>query len=267
MSSRTSPRVRNASTQSMTTDTQNADAELRPANRTVLAWRGIAPIVAALDAGGVLGAAVVSSAIYYSFAYGEPFWHSGDFNFELTVALFYVLVRSLRGDYAYATYTSARSYFGRICQAWFLAFLALLAAVFLLKVGNHYSRGMAFSLFVAGPVALAMQQRLLALWFTSACRNGRLAVRRVFVVGDRKDVADFCLATDRGGSGHAIVGAFVLQDGPDPVIESKLLGQAVARARTGSRRHPRCSAPRPVCEDPGRRGGLQGHAGGYPAWC
>ena len=215
----------------MTTDIQTVDIELRQASRPVLAWPGIAPVVAALDAAGVLGAAMVSSAIYYSLAYGEPFWHSGDFNFDLTVALFYVLIRALRGDYAYASYTSTRTFIGRICQAWFLAFLALLAAVFLLKVGSHYSRGMAFSLFIAGPLVLATQQRLLALWFASACRNGRLAVRRVFVVGDRKDVADFCLVADRGRSGHAVVGAFVLGDGSDPEIESKLLLQAVARAR------------------------------------
>src|SRR5450631_955034 len=123
----------------MATDTQFFDADLRLAGNPVVAWRRFAPIIAALEGAGVLGTAVVSTSIYYSLAYGEPFWHSGDFDFELTVAVFYVAIRALRGDYAYGSYIAPTGNLSRVCQAWFLAFLTLLAAVFLLKVGNHYS--------------------------------------------------------------------------------------------------------------------------------
>jgi len=216
----------------MTTDTEALDFELRPSRQTVLAWRSVAPILGSLEAVGVLLTAIVSSAVYYSLAFGEPFWHSGDFNFQMTVAVFYVLVRALRGDYAFTSYISGNGQISRVCQAWFLAFLALLAAVFLLKVGNHYSRGMAFSLFIAGPVALGLQQRLLAHWFQAACRRGRLAVRRVFVVGSRSEVTNHCIAAEQGQSGLAVVGTYVLGDGSDPDLESRLLRQAVARARS-----------------------------------
>jgi len=216
----------------MSTDTHALDVELRQVSLPSVTWRAIAPVVGLLEAAGVLCAAVLSSALYYSMAYGEPFWHRGDYDFELTVAVFYVLVRALRGDYAYGAFISAKAYFARICQAWCLAFVALLAAVFLLKVGNHYSRGMAFSLFVAGPLVLAVEQRLLSRFFISACRSGRLAVRRVFVVGAASEVAEHCLAADRGRSGHVVVGAHVLGDGSDATREARQLSQAVARARS-----------------------------------
>ena len=215
----------------MSTDTQVLDVDLHPAGGHFVTWHSIAPVIAALEATGVLGIAVVSSAAYYSFAYGEPFWHSGDVNFELTVAVFYVLVRAMRGDYAYSSWVASAGSFGRVFQAWFLAFLAVLAAVFLLKVGSQYSRGMAFSLFVAGPLVMTIFQRLLANLCAAACRSGRLAVRRVFVVGSRSAVAEYCLEANLGQSGHAIVGTFDLSDGADPDLEARLIGQAIASAR------------------------------------
>lgn len=215
----------------MSTDTHALDVGSRPVNMPSVTWRAVAPMVGLLEAAGVLCAAILSSAVYYSLAYGEPFWHRGDFDFELTIAVFFVLVRALRGDYDYGAFISSNAHFARICQAWCLAFVALLAAVFLLKVGNHYSRGMAFSLFVAGPLALAIEQRLLSRLFVSACRGGRLAVRRVFVVGTASEVAQHCLMADRGRSGHVVVGAHVLGDGSDSSLEARQLGQAVARAR------------------------------------
>lgn len=215
----------------MTSDIQSLDAKTMPASRRAVNWQRVAPVVAVLDGIGIMAAATASSTVYYSFAYSDQVGRNGDFNFQLTIALFYVLVRALRGDYSFVAYTSARSFSGRICQAWFLSFVTLLAAVFLLKVGNYYSRGMAFSLFLAGPVELIIQQRFLALSFARACRDGRLAVRRVFVVGEQKAVAEFCQAADRGRSGHAVVGTFYLEDGSDPDVENRLLQQAVSRAR------------------------------------
>ena len=216
----------------MTTQIQPLDVTLAPARRQVIAWRRVAPLVALLDVAGILAAAATGSSIYYFFAYSEAQDRGGDFNFQLTVALLYVLVRALRGDYSYMAYTASHRNIGRIFQAWTLAFLTVLGAVFLLKVGHYYSRGMAFSLFLIGPFELLMQQRILAHWLVAASRAGRLAVRRVFVVGNDQDVDDICAAARSGRSGHAVVGTFFLGDGSDPDAENRLLQQAVARVRS-----------------------------------
>ena len=220
----------------MTIDAQTAgnraiEAAVVSSTRPALAWSNVAPVAAAMDAVAIFGWAGITSAVYYALAYGDPARHGTDLNFGVAVALFYVLVRVLRGDYAYTTYTPANACVSRICRAWLLAFLALMAAVFLLKVGSSYSRGMAFSLFVTGPVVLVIQQRLLGHWFTSACRAGKLAVRRVFVVGQPDDIAAHGRSADVGQSGLAIVGTFALGNGSDTEYDSRRLAIAVDRAR------------------------------------
>ena len=220
----------------MTSDAQTADnlaieAAVVSSTRPALAWTNMAPVAAAMDAVAIFGWAGITGMVYYAVVYGDSARHGTDFNFGVAVALFYVAVRVLRGDYAYATYTSTDASIGRICRAWLMTFMALLATVFLLKVGSHYSRGMAFSLFVTGPLVLVIQQRLLGHWFASACRTGKLAVQRVFVVGQPAEIAAHCRSTDVGQSGLAIVGTFALGDGSDADYDARRLAVAVDRAR------------------------------------
>jgi len=215
----------------MSTNTQTIEFEQHPEQLVVLAWRNIAPLVAFAEAAGLLGAAFISSVIYYSIAYGQTVSTKGDLSFETTVTIFYVLVRILRGDYAYSVYIASSGNLGRICRAWFLAFLAVLAAVFLLKVGSELSRGMAFSLFFVGPIVLSLLQRLLASLCLSACKSGLLAVRRIFVIGGSNEVEDFRSNANRARFGQAIIGSYVLGDGSDPDEESQRITRAVAAAR------------------------------------
>ena len=210
---------------------QDIDTEYLFPTRPGMAWRTIAFGAMVLDAVTILCWAGITSLIYYALAYRHAFEQRVDFNFSVAVAVLYVTMRFLRGDYDYATYISADATIGRIGRAWLLTFMALFATVFLLKVGHIYSRGMAFTLFGSGAVVLTVQQRLLARWAMSACRAGRLAARRVFVVGEQEDIAAYCRATDLGQSGLAIAGTFALGDGSDADEEAQKIAVAVQRAR------------------------------------
>jgi Undecaprenyl-phosphate glucose phosphotransferase len=194
-------------------------------------WHSVAPVAAILDVAVIVGVASLSSLAYNLFAFGNPIRQGSDVHFSLEIALFYLFARILRGDYSYGTYITPHLPFGRIASAWLLAFLALLSTVFLLKVGSHYSRGTALSLFVIGPIVLAFQQRLLSEWLMAASRKGKLAARRVFVIGEAADIEDYRQASDVGRTGRAVVDTFVLGDGTDPALEAAQLAAAVARAR------------------------------------
>ena len=222
----------------MSLDHQTADeSAVRPERKSATAtwpmanWHSVAPVAALLDAASIVGVASLSALAYNLVIYGDPIRRGNDVHFSLEIALFYVFVRVLRGDYVYSTYTTPHLPMGRVATAWLLAFLALLSTVFLLKVGSLYSRGTALSLFVVGPVVLAVQQRLISEWLIAASRKGRLAARRVFVIGQAADLDDYRKTADVGRTGRAVVDMFVLGDGADPETEAAQLAAAVARAR------------------------------------
>ncbi len=219
----------------MSIDHQTADKTLSQANDAatwpMTNWYAIAPIAAVLDAASIVGVASLSSLGYNWAAYGDPIRHGSDVHFSLEIALFYVFVRVMRGDYSYATFVTQHLPIGRIATAWLMAFLALAATVFLLKVGSHYSRGVALSLFLVAPFMLAFQQKVLSDWLVASSRKGRLAARRVFVIGEARDIEDYRQSSDVGRTGRAVVGVFLLGDGSDPDIEARQLAAAVARAR------------------------------------
>ena len=215
----------------MTTDTHFVQRERVSAPRPMVAWHNVAILAAAVDAIGIFVVGILSGIAYNLTAYGDTIRHGSDFNFSLAVAVFYVIVRTVRGDYVYSAYSADSFPIGRIASAWLLAFMALLAAVFLIKLGNAFSRGTAFTLFVVGPLFLVVQQMLMSRWFVAASRNGRLAARRVFVVGEYADIDEHCQNSDVGVTGRAIVDTFALGDGSDPQLEATRLAAAVARAR------------------------------------
>jgi Undecaprenyl-phosphate glucose phosphotransferase len=208
----------------------NQSADL--ANAPMATWRSLAPVVAILDAASIVGVASLSSIAYNTIAYGDPIRHGADIQFSLEIALMYVVVRMLRGDYSYGTFVADHLPLGRIVTAWVTAFLGLAATVFLMKVGSHYSRGVALSLFVVGPFALAFQQRLLSGWLMKSSRLGKLAAKRVFIVGEASEIEDYRRSSDVGTTGRAVVGTFAIGDGSDPEIEATELRAAVARARS-----------------------------------
>lgn len=195
-------------------------------------WNSVAPVAALLDAASIVGVASLSAVVYNASIYGNPMRQGNDVHFSLEIALFYVFARMLRGDYAYSTYVTKHLPVGRVATAWLMAFLALAATVFLLKVGSQYSRGTALSLLIAGPVVLCYQQRLMSLWLMSASRKGRLAARRVFVIGEAADITDYRQSADVGRTGRAVVDVFFLADGSDTVLEAQQLAAAVVRARS-----------------------------------
>jgi Undecaprenyl-phosphate glucose phosphotransferase len=217
----------------MTITTQAAEFERASTRWPLISWHVVAPLAAALDAFWIVAIASSSSFAYNVLAYDDNSRHLNDVFFGLEVAVFFVMLRVLRGDYFLTAYRDAGA-IGRVGSAWLMSFLVFLSTIFLFKISNEFSRGMAFTLFFAGPVVLVAQQRLISNWFTNLCRVGRTATRRVFVIGEQLDLDDFSQSSDMGRNGKSVVDSFVLGDGSDPKEEADRLTLAVARARNCS---------------------------------
>jgi Undecaprenyl-phosphate glucose phosphotransferase len=72
-----------------------------------------------------------------------------------------------------------------------LAFSFFLSTIFLLKVTEQYSRGTFIFQVVAVSVAVCLTRIFAHLWLQSAIRLGRVDARRVVLVGDERNQAEF----------------------------------------------------------------------------
>lgn len=87
-----------------------------------------------------------------------------------------------RDDFLY----SKRIPYGSLFAAWTVTFCILLAAAFLLKMSDSYSRAWALSWFAGGGIGLAAGRLLLRRWVQSLSLAGRFANRTVIVgAGDQ----------------------------------------------------------------------------------
>jgi len=76
---------------------------------------------------------------------------------------------------------SKRIPFGNLCAAWTITFCILLAAAFLAKMSDSYSRAWALSWFVCGGFGLAVGRMALRQWVQGLSLAGRFANRTVIV--------------------------------------------------------------------------------------
>src|SRR3546814_6751549 len=87
-----------------------------------------------------------------------------------------------REDFLY----SKRIPYGSLFAAWTVTFCILLAAAFLMKMSESYSRAWALSWFVGGGVGLAAGRMVLRHWVQELSLAGRFANRTVIVgAGDQ----------------------------------------------------------------------------------
>src|SRR3546814_9131660 len=82
-----------------------------------------------------------------------------------------------REDFLY----SKRIPYGSLFAAWTVTFCILLAAAFLMKMSESYSRAWALSWFVGGGVGLAAGRMVLRHWVQELSLAGRFANRTVIV--------------------------------------------------------------------------------------
>ena len=214
----------------MTTNTESAQVQIGLASQSSLSWRHLVPVLALFDALLIASTAIAIGSFYYLIKFETTIGFVSHLNFGLAVGLVFVLVRVLRGDYAFPIYATNFD-FNRLGLAWLLTFLTLLSLFFLFKIGDEFSRGTAIGLFVTGPLVLAIQQLLFTRAASLAARSGRLALRRVYLIGGRDDVAEFRWSMEEQLSGLSIVGITAIDEAAGGEALDERLQAAVESAR------------------------------------
>ncbi|HEX8168553.1 MAG TPA: exopolysaccharide biosynthesis polyprenyl glycosylphosphotransferase [Beijerinckiaceae bacterium] len=175
-----------------------------------LSWRAFAAGAAAAELLIIVAASVACGVAYHLAVYGDR----GEIvNFVAlggVVALIFISANAFIGDYALSFYIAPTNRIRRPLASWNIAFLYTLAISVMAKAGAVLSRGNVILLYVAGLAAVMLWRWLAIRLVAEASKTGRVAARRVLLVGEREAIRAFALRYQPWNLGFEIVGQAVL---------------------------------------------------------
>jgi polysaccharide biosynthesis protein PslA len=191
-------------------------------------------VAATITAATILLTAITSGMLYHMFAYGDtsaPMDHAG---LGLLVAFFYVLPFAFRNEFSLEAFAAGSRSATRLALVWTYAFIALGLVAFLTKTTADYSRGWLLLFYVTGFAGVVGADALIRYSADRALLAGRLARRRLMLIGSAAKIRNFIDAEVRAGVTHHVTTTVELPDGPaaDRLASvDKLLERALKAAR------------------------------------
>ncbi len=171
-----------------------AGLSVRRAPQRLFTYGNVGPVTATIDCAVIIAASVAAGVAYHMLALGV----AGDIATFAGVggntALLFVLLAKSRGMYRPTALLWA-SQWQRIVACWGAVLLAMVAFLFLLKVGSSFSRGTTIGFGVLAPCLLLLSRAAIASRLRSALARGRIAAKRAVMVGEREEL-DHRSATD-----------------------------------------------------------------------
>ena len=160
-------------------------------------------VVRFLEAVIVVGSGVLVHALYLARPLDANYWGA-----LLGLGALALLTFQALGAYSIGAFRAFFHYGVKIVVGWGLVFLMALAAVFLLKAGDEFSRVWLVSWFATGLVALTGERLVVSLVFAGMSRAGRFD-RRTAIVGGGPAAESMIKALDaQPDTGIKIVGVF-----------------------------------------------------------
>jgi len=149
------------------------------------------PMAFAADITSILSISLLSGMLYHFAAYGDTgplvlFLQAG-----FMVALFFTLPFLFREKYNLASYLSNEQRIPGLFLIWNYAFFSMLALGFLTKSTDLFSRGTLVLFYFAGFAVIAYLRHGLSRAVQLGCRTGRIAARRIMLIGTNAKIANF----------------------------------------------------------------------------
>ena len=152
-----------------------------------------------------------------------------DATFGLLIALLFVTVNASWRNYSVQAYLQGTGQSRRVALSWGVAFMAAITIGFLTKTSDHFSRWTAATVFVTGHVPLLCARHALSKAVLHLARDGRVAARRIFLVGNEEAVRSFSQQHDFRSLGLDLTGGAVVRVGEDHLATDLALATAAAR--------------------------------------
>lgn len=196
--------------------------------RSGIVRRLFGPLALGTDAATIVGLAIATGVAWHQILYSMEGDVANYIAYGGLVALIFCGMNAARGEYDLAKYMTLKRHATRIFYLWNMTFLLVVAIGFVTKSGDIYSRGAVILFYLIGLGSLGIARLVLVRLVVNGTKTGRIAARRVLLVGAEVDVVAFAKRYQPWNSGLQIVGMSVLNvddgSGDD-------LSRAVATAR------------------------------------
>ena len=160
---------------------------VRRAPQHLFTYGNVGPITAIIDCVVIIAASVAAGVAYHMLALGVAGDIAAFAGVGSNTGLLFVLLARSRGMYRPTALLWA-SQWQRIVACWGAVLLAMVAFLFLLKVGARFSRGATIGFGVLAPCLLLLSRAAIASRLRSALARGRIAVKRAVMVGEREEL-------------------------------------------------------------------------------
>jgi undecaprenyl-phosphate galactose phosphotransferase/putative colanic acid biosynthesis UDP-glucose lipid carrier transferase len=156
----------------------------------LLSYRNVGLITAIVDFILIVVASVVAGVGYHVLVLGYVSDVRSLAGIGSHAALLFVLVAKSQQLYRPATLLWMRQVRG-VVLAWAVALLAIVSLLFLLKVGENYSRGATVGFGILGLVLLICSRAVIASRLRDAVASGSLPGQRAIVVGEQQELGHY----------------------------------------------------------------------------
>ena len=209
------------------------------------AWmlgQGFTTALMAFDLLLIVVTSMFSGIAYHLYVYGKPGLLENYASLGALIAIFYLLPRSIRGQYDVSEMAGGEPGFRHSFMAWNFAFLCVLVIAFLTKQTGSYSRGAIIIFYMSGLAGLCLARAATISLLTGGMSRGLLAIRRVHLVGTDAKISEFLEKYGARRYGLQIADVTVLPDNPGgsakrPVMDKtcrERLEETVAHSRAGT---------------------------------
>ena len=176
---------------------------------------------------------MTGSAVLVGVLYHAAFYHLGGMaqastGLGFAMALLFVVLNALRDEYTLARYLSFRGQGVRVLFVWNVTFMTALVFLFAVKETGTVSRAATLLFYLVGYAGLLACRAVLVVQARQNAAAGRVALRRVVLVGDEAELRQFSERYRPWTAGVDVIASAVLR-GCDTLSDDLALAAATAR--------------------------------------
>jgi polysaccharide biosynthesis protein PslA len=190
---------------------------------------GFAVGLLAIEAITIVVIAFMTGCAYHYQVYGD----TGDFtNYAvvgMAMSVFFTLPILFRDDYKFQDFLEGKRAPARTFMLWNYAFLCLAFVGLITKTTGIFSRGWLLVFYVAGLLAVIALDEIVARFLTSALAKGRIASRRIMLVGADDEIKRMTQAFEAPNAGCRVVAVATMPQVCGDAVVS--LADAIDKAR------------------------------------
>lgn len=196
-------------------------------SKWVMGRFGFAVSLLVIEAAMIVAIALATGIGYHLAAYGDAGEITNFAAVGVSTSLLFTLPVLLRDDYKFQDFLEGKRAPARAFMLWNYTFLCLAFIGLLTKTTGVFSRGWLVAFYIVGLVAVIALDELVSRVLATAIAKGRVASRRLMLVGAEDEIKRIAVAVESPRAGFRVVASASL---PEPGFDSDSFRVALADA-------------------------------------